>query len=238
MRLESIAGAIVEPAMRPIASLFLAAALLGGPAVAQPKAKSKPPAAAQRPPASSWSFSFKSGRGRLGVNATDMTEELRDYFGAPKNAGVLVQRVEPGTPAAKAGLRVGDVITRVGGEPVESPSDVSRALADKKNGELVPVSVVRGRRTLQLQAKLDSDPPADSGMDFDFSFEGFGDLFKGMGPGNSKQFFKQWQWKWPSDGKDDAPADPDRIEKRMKELEKRFQELQKQQQRSPAKTKA
>jgi membrane-associated protease RseP (regulator of RpoE activity) len=225
--------------MRPIASLVLAAALLAGPAVAQPKAKPKaPPAAAKPPPASSWSFSFKSGRGRLGVNATDMTEELRDYFGAPKNAGVLVQRVEPGTPAAKAGLKVGDVITRVGGQAVESPSDVSAALADKKAGELVPVTVVRGKRALQLQAKLDSDPPADSGMDFDFSFEGFGDLFKGMSPGGSKQFFKQWQWKWPNDGKDDAPADPDRIEKRMKELEKRFQDMEKKQQKPPAKTKA
>lgn len=223
--------------MRPIAYLFLATALLGGPAVAQPKAKAKPPATAAKPPASSWSFSFKTGRGRLGVNATDMTEELRDYFGAPKSAGVLVQRVEPGTPAAKAGLKVGDVITRVGGEAVESPSDVSGAIADKKAGELVPVTVVRGRRTLQLQAKLDSDPAADSG-DFDFSFEGFGDLFKGTSPGTSKRFFKQWQWKWPADGKDDAPADPDRIEKRMKELEKRFQDMEKKQPKQPPKTKA
>lgn len=227
--------------MRPFASLVLAASLLAGPAVAQPKAKpvprAKPPAAApaKKPPASSWSFSFKSGRGRLGVDASDMSEELRDYFGAPKDAGVLVQRVEPGTPAAKAGLKVGDVITRVGADAVESPSDVSRALADKKNGELVPVTVVRGRRTLQLQAKLDSDPAADSDLDLDFSFEGFGDLFKG---GGSKRFFKQWQWKWPPDGKDDAPADPDRIEKRMKELEKRFREMENKQHKPPAKTKA
>jgi len=231
--------------MRPLPVLVLALGLVASPALGQPKPKPaprlKPPAAAPaKPPPSAWSFSFKSGRGRLGVNATDMTEELRDYFGAPKDAGVLVQRVEPGTPAAKAGLKVGDVITRVGGEAVESSSDVSRALSDKKSGELVPVTVVRGRRTLQLQAKLDSDAPTDSGMDFDFSFEGFGDLFKGMSPGASKKFFKQWQWKWPNDGKDDAPADPDRFEKRMKELERRFQEMEKKQPQKPppAKTKA
>jgi len=234
--------------MRPLVLVLLATALAtGGTAAAQPKPKpaprAKPPAAAPaaKPPSSSWSFSFQSGRGRLGVNATDMTEELRDYFGAPKNAGVLVQRVEPGTPAAKAGLKVGDVITRVGGEAVESPSDVSGALADKKSGELVPVTVVRGRRTLQLQAKLDSDPPADGGVDFGFSFDGFGDLFKGMTPGTSKRFFKQWQWNWPNDGKDggdkNAP-DPDRIEKRMKELEKRFHEMEKKQAPAPGKTKA
>lgn len=217
--------------MRGRVPLFLALTLFAAPAVAQPKAKPKAPAAApaKPPPASSWSFSFKSGKGRLGVHATDMTEELRDHFGAPKDAGVLVQRVEPGTPAAKAGLKVGDVITRVGGDPVDGPSDVTRALADKKAGDAVPVTVVRARRTLQLQAKLDSDPPADGELDFDFSFDGFGELFKGMGPGNSKQFFKQWQWKWPPDGGKDPATDPDRIEKRMKELERRFREMDKSQ---------
>jgi membrane-associated protease RseP (regulator of RpoE activity) len=224
--------------MRAPVPLFIAALLVSAPAVAQPKAKPKPPAAAPaKPPASSWSFSFKSGKGRLGAHATDMTEELRDHFGAPKDAGILVQRVEAGTPAAKAGLKVGDVITRVGGEPVDGPSDVSRALADKKSGELVPVTVVRARRTIQLQAKLDSDAPTDGDLDFDFSFDGFGDLFKGTAPGNSKRFFKQWQWKWPNDGQD-QPADPKRMEKRMKELERRFKEMDKKQPKVPSKTKA
>jgi membrane-associated protease RseP (regulator of RpoE activity) len=233
--------------MRPTLLLFVAALLATGSAIAQPKPRpaprAKPPAVAPatKPPGSSFSFSFQSGRGRLGVHATDMTEELRDHFGAPKEAGVLVQRVEPGTPAAKAGLRVGDVITRVGGEAVEGPSDVSRAISDKKNGELVPVAVVRGRRVLQLQAKLDSDPPADSSLDFDFSLDGLGELFKGMTPGGSKRFFKQWQWRWPNDAKDGSdtnPPDPDRIEKRMKELEKRFQEMEKKARPAPGKTKA
>lgn len=215
--------------MRGTIPLLLALALVAAPAAAQPKAKPKAPAAApaKPPPASSWSFSFKSGKGRLGVHATDMTEELRDHFGVPKDAGVLVQRVEPGTPAAKAGLKVGDVITRVDGEPAASPSDVTRALADKKAGEAVPLTVVRARRTLQLQAKLDSDPSGDGELDFDFSFDGLGELFKGIGPGNSKQFFKQWQWKWPPDGGKDPAIDPERIEKRMKELERRFQDMDK-----------
>lgn len=224
--------------MRALVPLFIAVLLGTAPAVAQPKAKPKAPAAAPaKPPSSSWSFSFKTGKGRLGVHATDMTEELRDYFGAPKDAGVLVQRVEAGTPAAKAGLAVGDVITRVGGVPVDGPSDVSRALADKKSGDLVPVTVVRARRTVQLQAKLDSDAPADGDLDFDFSFDGFGDLFKGTGPGNSKRFFKQWQWKWPNDAQD-PPADPKQLEKRMKELERRFKEMERKRPNAPAKPKA
>ncbi|MBK7582709.1 MAG: PDZ domain-containing protein [Myxococcales bacterium] len=227
-------------------TLILSALLLvAAPALAQPKPKARPPAkppasaAPAKPPSSSWSFSFQSGRGRFGVQATDMTEELRDYFGAPKTTGVLVQRVQPGTPAAKAGLKVGDVITRVGNDSVESPSDVSRAIADKKKGETVPVSIVRGRRPLQLTAKLDSDPPADAGLDFDFSFDGFGDLFKGANPGASKRFFKQWQWKWPSDAADDQSSAPGagRLDQRMKELEKRFREMEKRQHPAPGKTK-
>ncbi len=230
--------------IRPAWLAWMVFSLVVSSASAQPKAKPltpKTPSAAPAkpvPPAAGAkrrapprvSFSFEDGgSGRLGARVTEMSEELRAYFRAGKDEGVLVQKVEPNTPAARAGLKVGDVITRVGQEPMESPSDVARALSDKKNGEVVPVHVVREKRALEFKVKLDTDPSDSDGFSFDFSIGDLEGLFKAFPPsGGSKRFFKQWQWKWPSDDQSGDPnTDPDRIEKRRKELEKRLEELDK-----------
>ena len=54
----------------------------------------------------------RSGHGYLGVQLMDITEELREFYGAPRDAGTLVSRVAEDSPAAAAGFEVGDVITR------------------------------------------------------------------------------------------------------------------------------
>ena len=59
-------------------------------------------------------------RGFIGVTLLEITPELRAHFGAPKDAGVLVSDVRADTPASKAGVEVGDVITSVDGKRVES----------------------------------------------------------------------------------------------------------------------
>src|SRR5512133_3026190 len=66
--------------------------------------------------------------GFLGVSLIGITPELRAHYGAPKDAGVLVGRVEKDSAAAKAGLEVGDIVTSVGTEHVGTPGDVIRAL--------------------------------------------------------------------------------------------------------------
>ena len=58
---------------------------------------------------------------RIGVEVQPMTPELRGYFKAPADRGVLVVTVEEAAPAAAAGLRVGDVIIPAAGEPVSRP---------------------------------------------------------------------------------------------------------------------
>lgn len=64
--------------------------------------------------------------GYLGVETTELTPELRRHFGAPEEVGVLIGRVEDGSPAAAAGLRVGDIVTRVGGDDVTSGGRLRR----------------------------------------------------------------------------------------------------------------
>lgn len=93
-------------------------------------------------------------RGYIGVVLTDITPELRTFFGAPETAGVLVAQVQPDSPAAAAGLRVGDVITTVDGEPVAGSFDVRRQVRGAEEGSALVLEVVRERRYEQLSATV------------------------------------------------------------------------------------
>lgn len=96
------------------------------------------------------------GRGAfMGVRLIHITDELRGHYGAPKDAGVLVAEVESGSPASRAGIEVGDVITTVDGERVTSSSGLSRRIRDKKAGETVEVEIVRGRSPRKVTVTLE-----------------------------------------------------------------------------------
>src|SRR5687768_16423765 len=88
---------------------------------------------------------FGGKRGYLGVALVDLTDELRELLGAPKDTGILVSSVEDASPAGKAGIRVGDIIVGVDGKDVESSGDLRRGLREKKEGDTVRVEVMRGR---------------------------------------------------------------------------------------------
>ncbi len=89
-------------------------------------------------------------RGRIGVAIQEVTRDLADSFGLPRPAGALVSSVEPGSPAAKAGLQQGDVIVRFGGKAVESSSDLPRIVAAAQPGAEVAMEVYRGGAPQQL----------------------------------------------------------------------------------------
>src|SRR5205814_97864 len=81
-------------------------------------------------------FSFAlpqlDGRGRLGVTLEELTPQLAKYFGAKD--GVLIASVREDSPASRAGLKAGDVITKVNNEPVGSRDDLMRLVRDVKDG--------------------------------------------------------------------------------------------------------
>jgi len=91
----------------------------------------------------------------LGISLLDLTADLRAHFGAPKGSGVLVSGVTPDSPASRVGISVGDVITRVDGDSVESFWDVSRSLRGKKKGDKVEIELVRDRAVKKLTATVD-----------------------------------------------------------------------------------
>jgi serine protease Do len=87
---------------------------------------------------------FLSNSRRIGVSTMSLTKQLADYFGIADGKGALVTAVSDDGPAAKAGIKAGDVITAVDGEAVDSPGDISRVINRKKEGD-VTLTIVRNK---------------------------------------------------------------------------------------------
>ncbi len=155
MRLRSITPLLLCTALAPASALASArppAPPRAPAAVVAPDAPQPPP-----PPGFAQGFSFSFGRGRLGVSVTSMTEELRGFFGAARDRGVLVQRVEDDSPAAKAGVRVGDVIVTVDGDAIAEVGDIVAALSDREANDTVDIELVRDKKRRSLRAELRDD---------------------------------------------------------------------------------
>jgi serine protease Do len=102
----------------------------------------------------------KVTRGRIGVVIQPVTKELADGFGLSKPQGALVNSVEKGGPAEKAGIEAGDVILRFDGKPVNSSEDLPRIVGGSKPGSSIAVQVWRNKAARDLQvvvAELSDD---------------------------------------------------------------------------------
>ncbi|MGH8822429.1 MAG: PDZ domain-containing protein, partial [Rhodoferax sp.] len=82
-------------------------------------------------------------RGRIGVQIDEVTQDVADSIGLGKPVGALVRGVESGSPADKAGVQPGDVITRFGGTAVDRASDLPRMVGSTKPGSRSTVTVFR-----------------------------------------------------------------------------------------------
>lgn len=98
----------------------------------------------------------------LGINAEDLSGQLGAYFGAPDGVGVLVREVRAGTPAEKAGLKAGDVITKVDAKPVGSLSELRQQLRDKSDQKAVSLGIVRKGSQMSLSVTMEKPKPAES----------------------------------------------------------------------------
>lgn len=93
-------------------------------------------------------------RGHLGVDLQSMTPQLAEYFGLSKRTGALVVFVFADSPAAKAGLKAGDVILSAGAETVENPTDVRRVLVAKPEGSL-ELKILRDKQEKTLNVQIE-----------------------------------------------------------------------------------
>jgi membrane-associated protease RseP (regulator of RpoE activity) len=151
---------------------------------------------------------FGGKRAHLGVSLVDLNDELRQHFGAPKDAGLLVSSVEDGSPADKSGIQTGDIIIAIDGKDVESASELRKALREKKDGDTVRVEVLRGRARQTFVATV-------------VEKEGV----RIMNPRELEglRLFEGPEWK----GRIESLGDCATLQSRIKELETRLKDLEK-----------
>ncbi|WPL16668.1 putative periplasmic serine endoprotease DegP-like precursor [Thiorhodovibrio winogradskyi] len=97
-------------------------------------------------------------RGWLGVQIQPVTDEVASSLGLPDRKGVLVTDVLPEGPAAAAGLRNGDVILGVSGQPMEDYRDLTRLIASLEAGTKARVELMRGGKDLTLPVTIGQMP--------------------------------------------------------------------------------
>ncbi len=148
-------------------------------------------------------------RAYLGVSMLELSPDLREHFGTSREVGVLIESVADGSPAEKAGVRVGDIIVAIDGKDVKNTGDLRSALRDKKEGDTVRVEVQRGRNRSALVATLvERESPR---------------IFTGdLGEFTSRLGNGEWRAHVQTLG-----GDCDELQGRIKELENRLKELEK-----------
>ena len=109
-----------------------------------------------------YSFMFHGGRqgGFLGVELTGMTPELRSHFGVDEDRGVMVSRVTDDSPAFRAGIEPGDIITAADGIPMSSKRDLIGAILPRSDGDAVDLEIWRSGASEVVTAILDQRSPA------------------------------------------------------------------------------
>ena len=100
-------------------------------------------------------------RGWLGVQIQPVTPDMANALGLKSTHGALIAAVQPDSPALKAGLKQGDVVLRYGDEAIDSPRDLSRAVAITKAGTSQPIQVFRDGQmtTIDTTIALSKDEP-------------------------------------------------------------------------------
>ena len=142
-------------------------------------------------------------RGRIGVHVQPMTPELREYFKAPADRGVLVTRVAADRPAARGGVRVGDVLISGDGKPIREPFDLVEVVGRVPESGTLELGVIRDakERTLSVEPEGGSSPWVDP------------------------ESWEQWLERGLHRGGERLRRHLHEIERRLQELENRFEQI-------------
>ncbi len=116
------------------------------------------PAEAAKPVIDALRRGQRPERGYLGVSLQPVEEDIATAMGIPKDVGEIVRTVQPGEPAAKAGIRQGDVIVAINGKEVTPDQTVSYLVANLPVGSRVPVTIIRGGKRMNVAATITQRP--------------------------------------------------------------------------------
>ncbi len=102
--------------------------------------------------------------GMLGVEAESLNDQLAGYFGVKQ--GVLVRSVAKGSAAEKAGIKAGDVITKVADTAVTSPGEVTKTIRDMRDKNTFPVTLTRDHKEMTLSVTIEAATKTSSPSPF------------------------------------------------------------------------
>jgi serine protease Do len=137
-------------------------------------------------------------RGYLGIQARKLAPDVASHMGVPNNAGVVVGRVYENTPASKAGLKAGDVLTTIAGKQVTDGQQVQRIVTELPTGKPVDLVIFRDGKPMTLSAVIETQPteygltsssePLQHGDAEGVSLESLGIKVADMTPERASQF--------------------------------------------------
>ena len=93
-----------------------------------------------------------------GLEITTVDRRIARYFGLDKAEGVIVSDVKKGSPAAKGGFEVGDIILEIGAEKILDDATMIAIVNDAKTGDVLKMKVLRERKTMELRLQLEKRP--------------------------------------------------------------------------------
>src|SRR5216683_1106246 len=98
----------------------------------------------------------KVSHGYMGIGISDVTPENSKFFNLKKAEGAVVTQVEPASPGAKAGLKTGDVITRLDGQPVSDAGELQVQVGQKRPGTTIKLEVMREGKIVDVPVTLEA----------------------------------------------------------------------------------
>ncbi|HWR84056.1 MAG TPA: PDZ domain-containing protein [Candidatus Deferrimicrobium sp.] len=159
----------------------------------------------------------------IGVSLLDLSRQLGDFFGVTKGRGALIAEVREDSPAEKAGLKAGDVITAIDDEDVTDPGDVQELVAERKPDDTVLVTLMRNKAETKLSVVVGEDENGEEA----YSWGGFDapDISIHVPKFKGKSFTVPPAPGLDSEEFDDLRDEMKRLKDELKSLHKEMQDL-------------
>ena len=157
----------------------------------------------------------------IGVNLRPLNTELAEYFGVKEGKGLLVGEVGEDTPAAKAGLKVGDVLVKADGKELAVNSDLTRILQEKEKGDKIKLEFYRDKKKRSVEVEIAEEERSTL---LRFSPEEWEDYTQTWGE-YSDNILRQ-QHKWQDETSKEMKNQIERMNKEFEEVLKKSKESQ------------
>ena len=157
----------------------------------------------------------------IGVDLNPLNTELAEYFGVKEGKGLLVGGVGEDTPAAKAGLKVGDILVKADGKDLAMTSDLSRILQEKEKGDRIKLEFYRDKKKMSVEVEVAEDERSTVRR---FSPEDWKEYTETWGK-YSDNLMRQ-QEKWQDETSKEMKSQIERMDREFEEVLKKSKESQ------------